>query len=188
LVVAAVTGAITGAAAGGATARVVFVVVGGATAGVESVVVFESPFETRRESFGVPFAFASLIEKTTLSLVAWSITLVSTPATPDEEEPEACLDRLDSFEMDGCAPKNDPIGTLSGFDADALGVADGGVGLGERKRGAATAQTTRTSAASVTKTARTTNNNRLPQTGLIYSILIRKRFQHYSSIEGGHRT
>lgn len=89
--------------------------------------------------------------------------------------------------MDGCALGNERNGTLSAFGDDALGASEGAVGLGEITRGAATAQTTSTSAASVTKTARTTNNDRLPQTGLIYPILFRKRFQHYSSFEGDHR-
>jgi len=89
--------------------------------------------------------------------------------------------------MDGFALKNDPIGTLSGFGVDALGVADGTAGSGERTRGAATAQTTSTSAASVPKNARTKNSDRLPQTGLTYLILTRKRYRHYTPFEGGHR-
>lgn len=121
-------------------------------------------------------------------LAAGLITLVSTPRTPDEDEPEACFGRRALFEMDGLALLNDPIGTLSGLEAGVLGAADRGAGPGERTRGAATAQTTRTSAASVPKTARAKSNDRLPQTGLIYSILIRKRFQHYTSFEGGHRS
>jgi len=76
--------------------------------------------------------------------------------------------------MDGCALENERNGTLSAFGDDALGVAEGAVGLGEITRGAATAQTTSTS-------------DRLPQTGLIYPIFFRKRFQHYSSLEGDHR-
>lgn len=89
--------------------------------------------------------------------------------------------------MDGLACKNDPIGTLMGFGAALFDAAGGGVRLGERTRGAPTAQATRTSAASVPKNARAKNNDRLPQTGLISPILFRKRFQHYTSIEGGHR-
>jgi len=120
-------------------------------------------------------------------LAAGLITLVSTPATPDEYEPEACFDRLDPFEMDVRAAESEPISTLSGFGADALGAADGGAGRGEITRGAATAQTTRALAASVTKPARTKNSDRLPQTGPIYPILSRKRFQHYHPFEGGLR-
>ena len=120
-------------------------------------------------------------------LAAGLITLVSTPVTPDEYEPEACFDRRGLLEMDGLACKNDPIGTLSGFEAVLFGAA-GGARSGERTRGAPTAQATRTSAASVPKIARAKENDRPPQTGLIYLNLIRKRFQHYTSIEGGHRS
>lgn len=86
------------------------------------------------------------------------------------------------------ACKNDPIGTLSGFEAVLFGAAGGGARLGERTRGAPTAQATRTSAASVPKITRAKENDRSPQTGLIYPNLIRKRFQHYTSIEGGRRS
>lgn len=89
--------------------------------------------------------------------------------------------------MDGCAPGNDRIGTLSAFGVDTLGVADGCVPRGETTRGAATAQTTSASAASVTKLARAKNSERLPQISLIYLILVRQRFQNYTSLEGGHR-
>ena len=106
------TGAATGVAAGGAggvTAGVVLVVVGGVVAGgvvaggvVAGGVVaggvlggVEPGLETRRECFGGLVAFASPIERTALSLVAWSITLVSTLTTPDKCEPEACFDELD---------------------------------------------------------------------------------------------
>ena len=89
--------------------------------------------------------------------------------------------------MDGRTAGNDPNGTFTGFGVDALGVADDDGELGERTRGAATAQITRTSAASVTKAVRTKKSDRFPQTGLMNSILIRKRLQHYSSFEGGHR-
>ena len=101
------TGATTGVAAGGAggvTAGVVLVVVGGVVAGgvVAGGVVaggvlggVEPGLETRRECFGGLVAFASPIERTALSLVAWSITLVSTLTTPDKCEPEACFDELD---------------------------------------------------------------------------------------------
>jgi hypothetical protein len=88
--------------------------------------------------------------------------------------------------MKGFAAKNDPTGTSSGFAAVVLGAADGGGEPGDKRRGAATAQTTRTSAATVTKPARMKRSDRLPQTGLMNSILICKRFQHYSPIEGGH--
>jgi len=108
----AATGAATGVAAGGAgrvTAGVVLVVVGGVVAGgvvaggvVAGGVVaggvlggVEPGLETRRECFGGLVAFASPIERTALSLVAWSITLVSTLTTPDKCEPEACFDELD---------------------------------------------------------------------------------------------
>jgi hypothetical protein len=89
--------------------------------------------------------------------------------------------------MDGFTLKNDPTGTLSGFAADALGVADGWDEPGERTRGAATAQTTRTSAANVAKTARAKNSDRLPQTGLTYLILTCKRYRYYAPFEGGRR-
>lgn len=90
--------------------------------------------------------------------------------------------------MDGGFAKNDPSGTSTDFGVDASGVADGDGELGERTRGAATAQITRTSAANVINAARIKNSDRLPQTGLMYPILIRKRLQHYSSFEGGHRS
>jgi len=90
--------------------------------------------------------------------------------------------------MDGCAFGNDRIGTSSGFEADVLGAVGGGSEPGERTRGAATAQIVRTSAASVPKTARAKNSDRLPQTGLMNPILVRKRFQDYTSVEGGHRS
>jgi len=85
--------------------------------------------------------------------------------------------------MDDCALREDPSGTLSVFAA-ALGVVDGGVCPGERTRGAATAQITKASAARVIKAARAKFSDRLPQADLMYSILIRKRFQHYSPFEG----
>ena len=93
----AATGAATGVAAGGAggvSAGVVLVVVGGVVAGGVLGGV-EPGLETRRECFGGLVAFASPIERTALSLVAWSITLVSTLTTPDKCEPEACFDELD---------------------------------------------------------------------------------------------
>ncbi len=89
--------------------------------------------------------------------------------------------------MDGCAAKNEPSWTLSGLEAAALGLAGEGAGLGAINRGAATVQTARASAASVTKAARSKNSDRLPQTGLIYSILLRKRFHNYPPFEGGLR-
>ena len=88
--------------------------------------------------------------------------------------------------MDGCAPINDPSGTLTGPGVGRLGAADGLGEPGERTRGAATAQITSTSAASVANAARVKNSDRLPQTGLMYPILNRKRLQHYTSFEGGH--
>ena len=87
--------------------------------------------------------------------------------------------------MDGLALKNDPIGTWSGPEACVSGAAGGGAGPGASTRGAATAQTTRTSAASTPKKARAKKSDRLPQKGLIYPILPRKRLQHYTSFEGG---
>lgn len=76
------TGAVTGSAAG-----VVSTVVGGVAIGVDGGV----GFETRCDCFGALFAFASLIA-TILWLAAWSVTLVSVAATPDEDESEACFD------------------------------------------------------------------------------------------------
>jgi hypothetical protein len=90
--------------------------------------------------------------------------------------------------MDGRTTENDPSGTFTGFGADASGVADDDGELGERTRGAATAQITRASAASVTNNVRAKTSDRFPQTGLMNSILIRKRLQRYSSFEGGHRS
>jgi hypothetical protein len=176
---------VTAGGEGGVAVGVVLVVVGEVAVGGEFVGV-EPGFETLRECLGGLFAFASPIEEAALSLVAWPVTLVSTLATPDEYEPEACFDELDCFEMDGCAPKNDPSGTSSGFGVAVLGLADGRGGSEERTCGAATAQIASTSAASVANAARTKKSDRLPQTGLMYFILIRKRLQHYTSIEGGH--
>lgn len=88
------TGDAVGVAAGGA-AGVVFVVVVGAVAGVESVVVFGLGLATRCECFGALAARESPIEATTPLLVVCLVTLVSLPATPDEYEPEACFGRLD---------------------------------------------------------------------------------------------
>ena len=164
--------------------------VGGAGAGVAPGEVFgpglARTFFLRCGRFGVAFALPTLVDCAVRLLVVSPLTLVSKAIAPDEYESEACFGRLDLFEMDGCALENERNGTLSAFGVDALGVAEGAVGLGEITRGAATAQTTRTSAASGIKTARTKNSDRLPQTGLIYSILFRKRFQHYTSFEGDH--
>ena len=88
--------------------------------------------------------------------------------------------------MDGCAPINDPSGTLTGPGVGRLGVADDLGESGERTRGAATAQITSTSAASVANAARAKNSDRLPQTGLMNLILNRKRLRRYTSFEGGH--
>ncbi len=90
--------------------------------------------------------------------------------------------------MDGRARKNDPTETFSGFDAGTFGAAEGGVGLGESTRGAATAQATRTSTANATKNARATNSDRLPRVGLINSILACRSPRHYTSTGGGRRS
>lgn len=88
-------------------------------------------------------------------------------------------------EMDDGAVKNDPIETLRGSELASRAAFDRGSGLGETMRGAATAHTTSDSAASVTKPARAKNNDRFPQTGLIFSILTRFCSRDYSSLEGG---
>jgi len=87
--------------------------------------------------------------------------------------------------MDDCAFKNDPIETRSGLGVAPLAALCGGALLGETTRGAATAHTTSASAANATKPARARNSDRLPQTGLIFFILTRKRLSDYSSLEGG---
>ena len=90
--------------------------------------------------------------------------------------------------MDGRAAENELISTLSDFGVDVLGAADGGAERVEITRGAASAQTTRALAASVTKPVRTKNSDRLPQTGPISPILSRKRFLDYHPFEGGLRS
>jgi hypothetical protein len=134
--------------------------------------------------FGAAWALPAPIEYVIRLLVVSLVTLVSKAATPDEYEPEACFDRMGVLEMDACAAGNERIGILSGLGADPAGAASGGAGLGETMRGAATAQITKASAASVIMHARTINNGRSPQTGLINLILTCKRIRHHPSFRG----
>ncbi|MGA9760937.1 MAG: hypothetical protein WBQ14_00720 [Gaiellaceae bacterium] len=96
VVTGATTGVAMGAVAGGVVVVVVSVVAGGVAVGVVLAGgVSEPPLETCRGRFGSLAAFASSSDVAALSLAAWPITLVSTAASPDEYEPEACFDELD---------------------------------------------------------------------------------------------
>jgi hypothetical protein len=116
------------------------------------------------------------------------VTLVLEAATPDEYEPEAFFGRMGGLEMDAFATRPDRIGILSGLGADAVGAPSGGGRPGETTRGAATAQTTKASVASVIMHARAKKSGRSPQTGLIDFILTREVIAHHPSYGGGRRS
>jgi hypothetical protein len=172
---------------------VVAVVVAGVVEGVgvgAALVVADMAGEVRAfflpcGRFEAVFALPAPVERTIRLLVVSLVTLVSEAATPDEYEPEACFDRMGVLEMDAGAAKIDSIGILSGLGAGPAGAPSDGAGPGETKRGAATAQITKASAANVIMQARTTKNGRFPQTGLTNFILTRTRRQRHPSFGGG---